>query len=63
MQGVLPDIKAVARAIVTKGQLPFVLEAMKMEVQVMVPRSGTLVQLNVPRGQSVELDRFLAEIE
>lgn len=44
------------------GQPLLVLEAMKMENELRVPRAGVVTQLNVHVGQSVTLHEMLAEI-
>ncbi|MEA3336229.1 MAG: biotin/lipoyl-containing protein [Chloroflexota bacterium] len=47
---------------VETGQALLVLEAMKMENDILAPRSGMISQLNVSPGQSVTLDEVMAEI-
>jgi biotin carboxyl carrier protein len=44
------------------GQPLLYLEAMKMENEIVAPRSGVVSQLNVKPGQSVALDEVLVEI-
>lgn len=48
--------------LVEVGQPLLVLEAMKMENEIRVPRAGVVSQLNVHAGQSVALHEVLAEI-
>ena len=47
---------------VETGQPLLVLEAMKMENQIVAPRSGTVSQINVVAGQGVALNTVLIEI-
>ena len=63
MPGVVRAVKVTQGDAVTKGQVLFVLEAMKMEIHVKAHRAGTLAQLNARIGQTVERDQVLAEIE
>jgi 3-methylcrotonyl-CoA carboxylase alpha subunit len=63
MPGVVRAVKVTQGDKVTKGQTLFVLEAMKMEIQVKAHRAGTLAQLNARVGQTVEREQVLAEIE
>ena len=48
---------------VTKGQTLLILEAMKMEIRVQSPQTGTVKKLFVEQGQSVEREQILVEIE
>jgi biotin carboxyl carrier protein len=47
---------------VESGQPLLVLEAMKMENQIVAPRAGTVSQINVAEGQGVTLNAVLVEI-
>ncbi|HMQ29897.1 MAG TPA: biotin/lipoyl-binding protein [Chloroflexaceae bacterium] len=47
---------------VEAGQPVLVLEAMKMENEIVAPRAGTVATLNVRPGQTVTLHELLAEI-
>lgn len=49
-------------ALVLAGQPLLYLEAMKMENEILAPRSGTVIELNVRPGQSVALDEVLVDI-
>lgn len=44
------------------GQSLLILEAMKMENEILAPRAGTVSVLNVQAGQTVALGQVLAEI-
>lgn len=48
---------------VTAGQRLLVLEAMKMENEILAPRAGTVTQVSVHQGKSVVLDELIIEIE
>ena len=48
---------------VEKGQTLLLLEAMKMEIRLSAPRSGTVRRLLVETGQTVQRDQALLEIE
>ncbi|MBI5030201.1 MAG: biotin/lipoyl-binding protein [Chloroflexi bacterium] len=63
MPGLVRAVRVTQGDSVTKGQVLFVLEAMKMEIQVKAHRAGTLAQLNARVGQTVEREQVLAEIE
>lgn len=63
MPGSVAVVKVSEGDVVSKGDLLFVLEAMKMEIQVRAHRAGTLVRLNARPGQTVEREQVLAEIE
>ena len=48
---------------VEEDEVVIVMEAMKMEIPIVAPASGTLKELNVAVGQAVEADQVLAVIE
>lgn len=53
MPGTILDIKAAAGQSVTKGQVLCILEAMKMENEIISPRDGVIAQVVVSKGASV----------
>lgn len=53
MPGTILDVKVTAGASVKKGDLLFVLEAMKMENEILAPQDGVVAQVNVQKGASV----------
>ena len=53
LPGVILDIKVKVGDAVSKGQTVAVLEAMKMENNINADREGTVVSINVEKGQSI----------
>ena len=49
--------------VVAEGQQLMVLEAMKMENEILSPRAGTIVAVNVAVGQMVETNQQLCVIQ
>ena len=60
MPGKILGIKAKAGDAVKKGQAVIILEAMKMENEIVAPQDGTLASINVNEGASVEAGAVLA---
>jgi biotin carboxyl carrier protein len=60
MPGKILKTVAAAGAAVKKGDVVLVLEAMKMENEIVAPQDGTLASVNVSAGQSVEAGEVLA---
>jgi acetyl-CoA carboxylase biotin carboxyl carrier protein len=48
---------------VDEDDVVIVMEAMKMEIPVVAPATGTLKELSVTPGQAVEADQLLGQIE
>jgi len=48
---------------VEEDEVIIVMEAMKMEIPVVAPASGTVKDLKVAPGQAVEADQVLGEID
>ena len=63
MPGKIVAVKANAGAAVKKGQVILVLEAMKMENDVVAPQDGTLASVDVATGASVEAGSVLATMK
>ena len=53
LPGVVLDIKVKVGDAVSKGQTVAILEAMKMENNINADREGTVVSINVDKGQSI----------
>ena len=53
MPGTILDVKVAQGQAVKKGQVLMILEAMKMENEIMCPQDGTVAQVNVSKGASV----------
>ncbi|GAA0127111.1 biotin/lipoyl-containing protein [Clostridium sp. ATCC 25772] len=62
MPGTIVKINAVEGAKVKKGDVLFVLEAMKMENEIMAPVDGTVAKVSVPKGAAVNTGDILAVI-
>lgn len=63
MPGTILDIKAAAGQPVKSGDLLLVLEAMKMENEILAPGNGTIKQVLVSKGASVSTDDILIIID
>lgn len=62
MPGKILDVKVAAGTPVKKGQVILILEAMKMENEVVAPEDGTVATINVSVGDSVESGVVLATL-
>ena len=60
MPGKILSVKSKAGASVKKGDIILVLEAMKMENEIVAPQDGTIAGINVTAGQEVEAGAVLA---
>lgn len=54
MPGKILAVKANIGAAVKKGEVLLILEAMKMENEIVAPQDGTVASINVSVGASVE---------
>ncbi len=63
MPGTILDVKASVGQSVNKGDVLMILEAMKMENEIMAPKSGKVVSVNVSKGASVKTGDVLLAIE
>jgi biotin carboxyl carrier protein len=62
MPGTILDIKVSSGDAVKEGQALLVLEAMKMENEVVAPRDGTVASIHAMKGASVESGDVLVAI-
>ena len=62
MPGTILDVKVQNGASVKKGDVLFILEAMKMENEIMAPCSGTIASVNTSKGSAVESGTLLCVI-
>lgn len=62
MPGTILDIKVQAGQSVKKGDVLIILEAMKMENEIMAPCDGKVTGVNVRKGDSVETAALLCTI-
>ena len=62
MPGTIVEVRATPGAIVRRGDVLFILEAMKMENDVVAPTNGTVKQILVEKGASVDTGAVLAVI-
>lgn len=54
MPGNILDVKVSNGAVVKAGQVLVILEAMKMENEIVAPQDGTVASINVNKGDTVE---------
>ncbi len=62
MPGNILDVKVSVGASVKKGDVLLILEAMKMENEIMAPCDGTVAAVNVQKGATVESGTVLCVI-
>lgn len=62
MPGTIVNVLVRENEKVQKGQVIAILEAMKMENEIVAPQSGTIKSINVAKGQSVNLGDNLLQI-
>lgn len=62
MPGKILGVKASAGQAVKRGQVLLILEAMKMENEVVAPEDGTVASIDVAAGDSVEAGVVLATL-
>ena len=63
MPGKILDVKASAGQEVKKGEVILILEAMKMENEVVAPQDGTVASIEVGSGDMVESGQILATMD
>lgn len=62
MPGTILDVKVSVGQSVSAGDIMFILEAMKMESEIVAPVNGAVKQILVSKGSTVETDEVLAVI-
>ena len=62
MPGTILDVKVTAGQAVKSGDVLMILEAMKMENEIMAPHDGTITSVAVAKGSSVESGALLCTI-
>lgn len=63
MPGTILNVNVTPGTTVAAGQVLMILEAMKMENEIMSPRAGKIVSVNVEKGAAVESGAVLCVIE
>ena len=62
MPGTILDVKVTAGQAVKSGDVLMILEAMKMENEIMAPHDGTITSVATTKGSSVESGTLLCTI-
>lgn len=62
MPGKIISVKANPGQAVKKGEVLLILEAMKMENEIVAPSDGTVASINVTPGQSIQAGDLLATL-
>lgn len=63
MPGTILDVRTSVNQTVKEGDILFILEAMKMENEIVAPKSGTVTSVTVNKGASVQTDQVIATIQ
>lgn len=63
MPGKILSVKASTGQVVKKGDVLMILEAMKMENEVVAPSDGTVASIDITEGSSVEAGAVLATLD
>ena len=63
MPGTILDVRVSVNQAVKEGDVLFILEAMKMENEIVAPRAGTITSVTAEKGASVQTDQILATLQ
>ena len=63
MPGTILDVRVSVNQSVKEGDILFILEAMKMENEIVAPKNGTITSVTVTKGASVQTDQVIATIQ
>ena len=63
MPGNILNVNVKVGDAVKKGQVLLILEAMKMENEIMAPKDGTVTSVNVQKGSTVESGALLVTLD
>ena len=63
MAGTIVEVRVSLEANIQEGDTLFVLESMKMQIEVQTPVSGLVRKINVEEGDFIDEGSVLAEIE
>ena len=63
MPGTILDVRVKEGDAVTEGQILIMLEAMKMENEIMAPKAGVVDKIGVVKGASVNTGDFMISLK
>ncbi|MBR4456463.1 MAG: biotin/lipoyl-binding protein [Solobacterium sp.] len=63
MPGTILDVRVSVGQTVKEGDILFILEAMKMENEIVAPRNGSITSITVAKGTAVQTDQVIATIQ
>lgn len=63
MPGTILDVRVSQGQAVREGDILFILEAMKMENEIVAPKAGTITSVTVTKGASIQTDQILATLQ